>query len=131
MANTFVTVPDGYCLAEPIQYYGEQSKAQVLRKQNECPQQSWVCFLFDISLKSYARFHINYPVHAVRNVYSILLFIHALNGTYLGAHILLDRSPASFLEHNLNPQTLTAGANQSRAHSNYTIYVCNSTNCAK
>lgn len=23
MANTFVTVPDAYCLSEPIQYYGE------------------------------------------------------------------------------------------------------------
>lgn len=26
MANTFVTVPDGYGLPEPIQYYGEKSK---------------------------------------------------------------------------------------------------------
>lgn len=32
MANTFITVPDGYCLPEPIQYYGEQSKIPYCEK---------------------------------------------------------------------------------------------------
>lgn len=51
MANTFVTVPDGYGLPEPIQYYGEWSKFCTLeRRQNEL--QKFISFFFFIlSLK--------------------------------------------------------------------------------